>query len=340
MYCFSPSGHDKVEHGNHLCCGSLLLSNYESLHSRATPLNKHDDTGACTNAALLTYMLNGDILLFKWTWPALTFRMKTASPLQLKFISGTHVSYRHRHLVTSIVPLDMYTSPAERFSPVCTLSRLSRAGKASFLSVSAEKVSYSWAVYRENPPQFQLGGALIPVCSWHRHLKGSQNTQKCMKCLNYPSLLRFSLLLPNCEGSYSAFIYKFKYKNSNIHPWKGHLTRTCSGDGASLSRWLPFFRSGMKNSRIEPQQRMCHVSRVILPYLHNDTGANAALLAYWIVKIVLFIWTFETKTRPWWPHTPEHVIRQLGGDSAATRRRRRRRRPRSNHIAGGNCIWL
>ena len=69
-------------------------------------------------------------------------------------------------------------------------------------------------------PQFQLGGGgestmrhtIFPVYSWHLQSKRTQNTQKRIKRLNYLSLLRFSLLLPNCEGSHSAFIYKFKYK--------------------------------------------------------------------------------------------------------------------------------
>ena len=39
--------------------------------------------------------------------------------------------------------------------------------------------------------------------------------KKCMKSINYLSLLRFSLLLPNCEGSHSALIYKFKDVNLN-----------------------------------------------------------------------------------------------------------------------------
>ena len=56
---------------------------------------------------------------------------------------------------------------------------------------------------------------IIPVCSWHAHSKSTQNTQKCMKSLNYLSLLQFSLLLLNCEGSHSALIYKFKGVNSN-----------------------------------------------------------------------------------------------------------------------------
>ena len=44
-----------------------------------------------------------------------------------------------------------------------------------------------------------------------------QNTHtKCMKSKNYISLLQFSLLLPNCEGSHSALIYKFKSINLNM----------------------------------------------------------------------------------------------------------------------------
>ena len=37
-----------------------------------------------------------------------------------------------------------------------------------------------------------------------------------MKSINYLSLLRFSLLLSNCEGSHSALIYKFKGINLNM----------------------------------------------------------------------------------------------------------------------------
>ena len=56
---------------------------------------------------------------------------------------------------------------------------------------------------------------IIPVCSWHMHSKHVQNTQKCMKSKNYLSLLQFSLLLLNCQGSHFALIYKFKSLNSN-----------------------------------------------------------------------------------------------------------------------------
>ena len=78
---------------------------------------------------------------------------------------------------------------------------------------------------KEGPPSFiwgevgsqQWGGTIIPVYSWHTHSKRAQNTQKRIKSLNYLSLLRFSLLLPNCEGSHSAFIYKFEDANSNTH---------------------------------------------------------------------------------------------------------------------------
>ena len=85
-----------------------------------------------------------------------------------------------------------------------------------------------------------------------------------MKCINYSSLLQFSLLLPNCEGSHSAFI------NSNtkipicIHgrPTSPEHVR---GGGVSLG-------GSLKHSRIEP--------RVTLPYIHNHACANAALLTY------------------------------------------------------------
>ena len=197
--------------------------------------------------------------------------MKTASPLQLKSISGTHVSYGHRHFVLSVIPLaDVYVSSA----------LASRRSLAWFLSISAGKVSYSWAVYLENPPSFswveegsQQWGTLIPVHSWHWHTKRTQNAPKCIKSLNYLSLLRFSLLLPNCEGSHSAYIYKFKYKNSKMHAsMEGPPHPNMPGEGASLSRWPPFFRSGMKNSNWATTTDMSHVL-----HLHTNTILSAHL---------------------------------------------------------------
>ena len=76
-----------------------------------------------------------------------------------------------------------------------------------------------------------------------------------MKCINYLPMLRFSLLLRNCEGSQSAFIYKFEYKNSNTHASvEGPPCPDMLGRGASLPRWPPSVRSGVKDSGIGPQQ--------------------------------------------------------------------------------------
>ena len=53
-----------------------------------------------------------------------------------------------------------------------------------------------------------------------------------------------------------------------MQAWKAHLTRTCSGEGASLSRWLLFFRSGMKPP-LESSHNSGYVSRVTPPREHN-----------------------------------------------------------------------
>ena len=58
--------------GEPFVMAALLLERYETLElnhnsgyvSRVTPPHKHNDTGACANAVLLTYLLNGEILLF------------------------------------------------------------------------------------------------------------------------------------------------------------------------------------------------------------------------------------------------------------------------------------
>ena len=218
--------------------------------------------------------------------------MKTASPLQRKSISGTHVSYKHRHLVMSVVPLDTYTSPAKWFTPVCTFCRPSRAGKASFLSISVGKVSYSWAVYRKNPPSFswveegsKQWGTLIPVYSWHRHSKRSQNTQKCMKFINYSSFCCGCLCC--CQAAKAHTLRLFMNSNTKIpicmHPWKAHLTRTCPGEGACLS-------AAVWNS-LELNHNGWYMSRVTLQHKHDDTGAcaNAALLTHLLNGDILLL---------------------------------------------------
>ena len=145
----------------------------------------------------------------------------------------------------------------------------------------------------------QQGDTLIPVYNWHWHSKCTQNTQKCMKCINYLPLLRFSLLLPNCEGSQSAFIYKFKCKNSNTHASvEGPPCPDMIGGGASLSRWPPSVRSGVKDSGIG--HNSWHVLRVTPPHEHNLTGAfvNATLLTYLLNgEILLFIQTWPSQQK-------------------------------------------
>ena len=45
----------------------LELNQNSGYESRVTPLHKHNLTGAFVNATLLTYLLNGEILLFLQT---------------------------------------------------------------------------------------------------------------------------------------------------------------------------------------------------------------------------------------------------------------------------------
>ena len=115
--------------------------------------------------------------------------------------------------------------------------------------MSAGKDSHPWAVYCENPPSFswveegsQQWGTIIQVCSWHRHSKRSQNTPNRIKSWNYLYLLRFSLLLTNCEGSHSAFIYKFQYACTHERPISSKHVRVeggvSFGGGGSATRRL------------------------------------------------------------------------------------------------------
>ena len=52
-----------------------------------------------------------------------------------------------------------------------------------------------------------------------------------MKSINYSSLLRFSLLLPNCEGSHSALIYKIKDVNLNMSEGGPFVMATLLSEG-------------------------------------------------------------------------------------------------------------
>ena len=148
-------------------------------------------------------------------------------------------------------------------------------------------------------PQFQLGGGGESTMG-HTYSslqltltsKRTQNTQKCMKCINYLSLLRSSLLLPNCEGSQSAFIYKFKYKNSNTHTSMEAPPRPdmFGGGGESfkmaalLSEWCE------RHWNWATTADTCHVL-----HLHANTigtFVNATLLTYLLNgEILLFVQT-------------------------------------------------
>ena len=211
---------------------------------------------------------------------------------------------------------------------MCTLSRVSRAGKPSFPSISAGKVSYSWAVYRENPPTFswvdegcQQWGTLIPVYSWHWHSKHAQNAPNCMECINYLSLLWFSLLLPNCEGSQSAFIYKFKCKNSNTHASvEGPPCPDMFGGGgesfkmaALLSEWCE--RLWNWTTTVD----MCHVL-----HLHTNTIYRRICKCY--VTYLLIEWWNSLFIQTW----PSQQKRTLGD---RTRYSAARRRPHRNDSA-------
>ena len=93
-----------------------------------------------------------------------------------------------------------------------------------------------------------------------------------MKCINYLSLLRFSLLLPNCEGLHSVFIYKFKYKNFNTHAsMDGPPHPNMPGGGGESFKMAALLLEGYE--KLELSYNSGYESRVTLPYIHNDTGA-------------------------------------------------------------------
>ena len=95
----------------------------------------------------------------------------------------------------------------------------------------------------------------------------------------------------------ALYVRKFKEANSNTHtPMKDPSRRTCPG-GGNVS-----FGS-LKHSRIEPQPRIC-----VTYYTPTRTQSYRRICKCYVTfllngEILLFIWTFETKTRPWWPNT-------------------------------------
>ena len=185
----------------------------------------------------------------------------------MKCTSGAHTSYVHRHLVSSAISRHVRFASSRRSAAKSVFCEC-RRGKMVIpeqFTVETHPISVRWRRRR------QWGGTIIPVYSWHTHSKRTQNTQKCMKFINYLSLLRFSLLLSNCAGSHSAFIYKFKDANCNTHaPMKGP-----SRPNMYVWRGISF-GDGMKQSRIEPQQCICVTC-------YTPTCANAALLTCWMV---------------------------------------------------------
>ena len=202
----------------------------------------------------------------------------------MKCTSGAHTSYVHRHLVSSAISRHVRFASSRRSAAKSVFCEC-RRGKMVIpkqFTVETHPISVRWKRRR------QWGGTIIPVYSWHTHSKRTQNTQKCMKFINYLSLLRFSLLLSNCAGSHSAFIYKFKDANCNTHaPMKG-----TSRPNMYTGGWSESFKMGALLSvwnALELIHKSGYVSRVTLPHKHEDTGANAALLTYLLNGEILLL---------------------------------------------------
>ena len=145
--------------------------------------------------------------------------------------SGIHISYEN----ASPLPLKYFLRPHSIWAPPsCFVSHSisrrvrfagsrgpvkpafcqSRRGKLVIpeqFTLITHPVSVEWRRGVNNGAHLFQSTADIDIQNAHKH------TQKCIICINYLSLLRSTLLLRNCEGSQSAFIYKFEYKNSNTH---------------------------------------------------------------------------------------------------------------------------
>ena len=92
-------------------------------------------------------------------------------------------------------------------------------------------VSVTWTMGFNNEAHYY--SSLQLACSFKTHAKHTKTHKK----LNWLSLLQISLLLPNCEGSHSALIYKFKGVNSNdMHTPMKYLPRSnmCGRGGVSF----------------------------------------------------------------------------------------------------------
>ena len=106
-----------------------------------------------------------------------------------------------------------------------------RRGKlvvSELFTMKTHPVSVMWTMGFNNEVHYY--SSLQLACTFKTHAKHTK-THKKLNCL---SLLQFSLLLPNCEGSHSALIYKFKGVNSNdMHtPMKDQPHPNMSGEGA------------------------------------------------------------------------------------------------------------
>ena len=91
-----------------------------------------------------------------------------------------------------------------------------RRGKlvvSELFTMKIHPVSVTWTMGFNNEVHYY--SSLQLACTFNTNAKHTK-THKKLNCL---SLLRFSLLLPNCEGSHSALIYKFKDVNSNTYAY-------------------------------------------------------------------------------------------------------------------------
>ena len=133
-----------------------------------------------------------------------------------------------------------------RISPACCM--LSWAGVAGFLPI--------WQIKR-TPPCCAVG-------------------QIIKRRVRITSVAVFTGILPAepnfCRRNLHLLINSNTKIPIRMHPWKAHLARTCSGEGASLSRWPPSFRSGVKDWNWATTVDMCHVL-----HLHTNTILPAHL---------------------------------------------------------------
>ena len=99
-------------------------------------------------------------------------------------------------------------------------------------------------------------------------------------------------------------VYKFKYKNYNMHPWKAYFTRTCPGRGCVLRRYETV-------SNWTTTVDTCHVI-----HSHTSMMILAQMLRYlltcWMREVLLFLCT--------WPSQQKHAHGDRTHYSTAQRR--------------------